>query len=100
MSIRSRRWASSATALAMTAAATIAAVTVGASQAPADTGAACAAAYTIGWQTPSDSPPDFGVTVTVTNNASYAISGWTVSWSFAAGQSVIAGSPYSATVVQ
>ncbi|MGH6653747.1 MAG: cellulose binding domain-containing protein, partial [Actinocrinis sp.] len=100
MSIRSRRWASSATALAMTAAATIAAVTVGASQAPADTGAACAAAYTIGWQTPSDSPPDFGVTVTVTNNASYAISGWTVSWSFAAGQSVIAGSPYSAIVVQ
>ncbi len=100
MSIRSRRWGSSAVALALTAAATAAAVTVGATSAPADTGAACTAAYTIGWQTPSDNPPDFGVTVTVTNNSSYPISGWTVSWSYTAGQAIIAGSPYSATVTQ
>src|SRR5579884_493092 len=100
MSIRSRRWGSSAVALAVTAGATLAAVTVGASSAPADTGAACSAVYTIGWQTPSDSPPDFGVTVTVTNNAAYAISTWNVSWNFTAGQAIIAGSPYSATVVQ
>lgn len=100
MSIRSRRWSTSAAALALTAGATLAAVTVGASSAPADTGAACGAAYTIGWQTPSDSPPDFGVTVTVTNNSSYPISTWTVSWNYTAGQAIIAGSPYSATVVQ
>ena len=100
MSIRSRRWASSAAALALTAAATLAAVTVGASSAPADTGAACSAAYSVGWQTPTDSPPDFGATVTVTNNSTYLISTWTVSLTYTAGQTVIAGSPYSATVTQ
>lgn len=68
--------------------------------ATADTGAACTATYTIGWQTPSDNPPDFGVTVTVTNNATYTISGWTVSWTYTAGQALIAGSAYSANVVQ
>ena len=100
MSIRSRRWGSSAAALALTVGATLAAVTVGATSAPADTGAACSAAYTIGWQTPTNSPPDFGATVTVTNNATYAISTWTISWSYTAGQAIIAGSPYSANVVQ
>ncbi len=102
MTIQSRRWASSVVALALTAAATLAAVTVGAASAPAnaDTASACAAAYTIGWQTPSDSPPDFGVTVTVTNNASYPITDWTVSWTFTTGQAIIPGSPYSATVTQ
>ncbi|HEU5354681.1 MAG TPA: cellulose binding domain-containing protein, partial [Actinocrinis sp.] len=92
MSIRSRRWGSSAVALALTAGATLAAVTVGASSAPADTGAACSAVYTIGWQTPTNSPPDFGVTVTVTNNATYAISTWNISWNYTAGQAIIAGS--------
>ncbi|MBS2963158.1 cellulose binding domain-containing protein [Actinocrinis puniceicyclus] len=100
MGIRNRRWSSGAAALALTAGATLAAVTVGAASAPADTGAACSAAYSIGWQTPSDSPPDFGVTVTVTNNSTYPISTWAVSWNFTAGQAIIAGSPYSATVVQ
>src|ERR1700733_9894779 len=59
-------------------AASVTAVAVNSTSAPADTGAACGVAYTIAWQTPSDSPPDFGATVTVTNNASYAISGWSV----------------------
>jgi hypothetical protein len=100
MSIGSRRWGSCAAAFAVTAGACAAVVTVGAAGAPADTGAACSAAYTVGWQTPSDSPPDFGVTVTVTNNASYAISTWTIRWTWTAGQQIIAGSPYSATVTQ
>ncbi len=71
-----------------------------ASPAPADTGASCSAAFTVAWQTPSNSPPDFGATVTVTNNASYAISTWTITWSFTAGQTVVAGSAYSANVSQ
>lgn len=100
MTIRARRWSSAALATALTAAAAVTAVAVGASSAPADTGAACSAAYTIAWQTPSDSPPDFGVTVTVTNNSPYPITGWSVSLTYSAGQSVIAGSPYSANVVQ
>ena len=61
-------------------------------RAPADTGASCGVSYAIAWQTPSDSPPDFGATVTVTNNSPYPISGWTVSWSFTAGQTIVAGS--------
>lgn len=78
MSGSTRRWSGAVTAaaLAVTSAVTVVALTAPA--APADTGAACSAVYTIGWQTPSDSPPDFGVTVTVTDNASYPISGWTV----------------------
>ncbi|HEU5331905.1 MAG TPA: cellulose binding domain-containing protein [Actinocrinis sp.] len=100
MTIRARRWSSAAFATALTAAAAVTAVAVGASNAPADTGAACTAAYAIAWQTPSDSPPDFGVTVTVTNNSPYPISGWTVNLTYGAGQSIIAGSPYSAVVVQ
>ena len=71
-----------------------------ASGAPADTGASCTATYTVAWQTPSDSPPDFGVTVTVTNNAPYAISGWTITLTYSAGQTVVAGSAYSANVSQ
>ncbi|MFI5064663.1 MAG: hypothetical protein ACHP9Z_11890, partial [Streptosporangiales bacterium] len=70
MSIVSRRRGSAASALMLAIAATVVAVTFGATRAPADTGAACAASYTVGWQTPSNSPPDFGATVTVTNNAS------------------------------
>jgi cellulose binding protein with CBM2 domain len=100
MTIRARRWSSAAFAFALTAAAAATAVAVGAARAPADTGAACNGAYAVAWQTPSDSPPDFGVTVTVTNNASYAISGWTISWTYTAGQSLVAGSAYSANVTQ
>ncbi len=68
--------------------------------ASADTGAACTGNYVIGWQTPSDSPPDFGATVTVTNNSAYTIQTWTITWSFTAGQTIVPGSPYSANVVQ
>ena len=39
-------------------------------------------------------------TVTVTNNAAYTIQTWTVSWSYGAGQAIIAGSPYGANVTQ
>ena len=66
----------------------------------ADTGAACSATYTIGWQTPSNSPPDFGATITVTNNASFTIQTWTVTFAFTAGQTIVPGSPYSSTVTQ
>src|SRR5689334_5946763 len=76
------------------------AVAVNSRDASADTGASCGAVYTIGWQTPSNSPPDFGVTVTITNNSPYTISTWTASWTYTAGQTVIAGSPYGANVVQ
>ena len=85
---------------AMLIAATVTAVAVDSTRAPADTGASCGVAYTIAWQTPSDSPPDFGATVTVTNNSPYPISGWTVSWTYTAGQSIVAGSAYSANVTQ
>jgi Cellulose binding domain len=87
-------------ALLLTAGTALAAVVAQQGSAPADTGAACGATYTIGWQTPSNSPPDFGATVTVTNNASFTIQTWTVSWSFTAGQTIVAGSPYSANVTQ
>jgi hypothetical protein len=81
-------------------AAAVGAAVVTASPAPADTGAACNATFTVAWQTPSNSPPDFGATVTVTNNASYAISTWTITWSFTAGQTVVPGSAYSSNVSQ
>ena len=101
MTIRTRRrWGSTALALVLTAGTAVSAVAFGASSAPADTGAACSAAYTIAWQTPSNSPPDFGATVTVTNNAPYTIQTWAVSWTFGAGQTIVAGSPYSANVTQ
>jgi len=100
MSIVSRRRGSAASALMLAIAATVVAVTFGATRAPADTGAACAASYTVGWQTPSNSPPDFGATVTVTNNASYTISTWTITLTFTAGQTLVAGSAYSANVAQ
>ncbi|WP_225850811.1 cellulose binding domain-containing protein [Streptomyces sp. HPF1205] len=100
MALPSRRWGGAALATALTAAAAVTAVAGGATSAAADTGALCGASYTIAWQTPSDSPPDFGVTVTVTNKASYAINSWSVSWAYAAGQKIIAGSPYSANVTQ
>jgi Cellulose binding domain len=98
MRIFSRRQGSAALAVLLTAAAATVAVTFGATRAPADTGAACAAAYSVGWQTPSNSPPDFGATVTVTNNSSYTISTWTVTLTFSAGQTLVAGSAYSANV--
>ena len=66
----------------------------------ADTGAACSATYTIGWQTPSNSPPDFGATITVTNNAPFTIQTWTVTFTFTAGQTIVPGSPYSSAVTQ
>jgi cellulose binding protein with CBM2 domain len=81
-------------------AATVTAVAGTSTRAPADTGASCGVTYTIAWQTPSDSPPDFGATVTVTNNSPYPISGWTVSWNYTAGQTIVAGSAYSANVTQ
>jgi len=87
-------------AVLLTAGAAVAAVAASPSNAPADTGAACGATFAIGWQTPSNSPPDFGATVTVTNNASFTIETWTVSWTFTAGQTIVAGSPYSAVVSQ
>ena len=99
MSILSRRRGAAALAIALTST-VAAAVAVAEGSASADTGAACSASYVIGWQTPSNNPPDFGVTVTVTNNATYAITGWTVTWSYTAGQTIIAGSPYSANVTQ
>lgn len=94
MRILSRRRGSAALAVAAAAVA----VTFGATRAPADTGAACAAAYSVGWQTPSNSPPDFSATVTVTNNSSYTISTWTITLTFSAGQTLVAGSAYSANV--
>jgi len=100
MSHLSRRWGSTALAIALAAAAAGTAVATNAAPAPADTGAACGVSYTIGWQTPSNSPPDFGAAVTVTNNSSYPISTWTVTWSFTAGQTIVPGSPYSANVSQ
>ena len=66
----------------LVAALAVAGVAIGIRTAVADTGAACAATYSIGWQTPSNSPPDFGATVTVKNNAAYAISTWTITWTF------------------
>src|SRR5580698_5654553 len=95
-----RRSGSLITAIALGVATAVTGVVVTATPAPADTGASCGATFTIGWQTPSNSPPDFGATVTVTNNASYTIQTWTVSWTFTAGQTIVAGSPYSSTVTQ
>ncbi|MBV9382202.1 MAG: cellulose binding domain-containing protein [Streptosporangiaceae bacterium] len=51
-----RRLRSAALVVTLTAAATAAAISTGATRAPADTGAACAANYTIAWQTPSNTP--------------------------------------------
>jgi len=95
-----RRWGAPALALALTTASAVATVALSAPSAPADTGASCSAAYTIGWQTPSNTPPDFGATVTVTNNSSYTISAWTLTMTFSAGQTLVPGSAYSATVTQ
>jgi hypothetical protein len=78
----------------------VATVALSAPSAPADTGASCSATYAIGWQTPSNTPPDFGATVTVTNNSSFTISTWTLTMAFSAGQTLVAGSPYSAEVTQ
>ncbi len=100
MRILSRRRGSAALAVMLTAAAATVAVAFSATRAPADTGAACAAAYSVGWQTPSNSPPDFGATVTVTNNSAYTISTWTITLTFTAGQTLVAGSAYSANVTQ
>lgn len=98
-SLRGRRGRTTLAGVAVAATA-VAAVATGVSTASADTGAACSADYAISWQTPSNSPPDFGVTVTVTNNAGYAITDWTVTWTYQAGQELIPGSPYSANVIQ
>src|SRR5580698_7291933 len=68
-----RRSGSLITAIVLGMATVVTGVVVTATPAPADTGASCGAAFTIGWQTPSNSPPDFGATVTVTNNASFTI---------------------------
>src|SRR6266568_565057 len=88
------------TAFVLTLAAALTGVVLTASPVPADTGAACSGTFTIAWQTPSNSPPDFGATVTVTNNAPYTIQTWTMSWTFGAGQTIVPGSPYSANVTQ
>jgi hypothetical protein len=86
-----------AAVLTVSAAAT---VVLGAGSAPADTGAACTASYSIQWQTPSNSPPDFGVVVTVTNTSTYPLTGWSASWDWNQGQKLIDGSAYSADVAQ
>ena len=100
MSRFSRRLGGPLLAVSLTAASTAGFVALSVPSAPADTGASCAAAYSVAWQTPSNSPPDFGVTVTVTNNASYAISGWTITLTYSAGQTLVAGSAYSANMSQ
>jgi hypothetical protein len=100
MSTFSRRWGSATLAIALVMAAAVTAIATSAAPAPADTGASCGVNYTIGWQTPSNNPPDFGAAVTVTNNSSYPISTWTVTWTYTAGQTIVAGSPYSANVTQ
>src|SRR5437868_6405448 len=100
MSSPHRRLRSLFTAAVLGAAAATTGAVITAPPAPADTGAACGGTFTVAWQTPSNSPPDFGATVTVTNNASYTIQTWTVSWTFAAGQTIIPGSPLSANVTQ
>jgi cellulose binding protein with CBM2 domain len=100
MRILRRRWGTVALAIAVTTAAGVTAVTAGATGAPADTGASCGVTYTVAWQTPSNSPPDFGVSVKVTNNSTYPITGWTVTLTYTAGQQVIAGTPFSANVSQ
>ena len=100
MSGQRRHGRSLITAIVLGVATVVTGVVVTAPPAPADTGAACGATFTIAWQTPSNSPPDFGATVTVTNNASFTIQTWTVSWTFTAGQTIVAGSPYSASVTQ
>jgi cellulose binding protein with CBM2 domain len=99
MGIRARRWGSAALAIALTTGA-VAAALAGATPAPADTGASCGVNYTIAWQTPSNNPPDFGASVTVTNNSPYPITTWTVTLSFTAGQAIIPGTPFSANVSQ
>jgi len=100
MSRPRRRLRSLIMSIVLGAATAVTGAVVTATPAPADTGASCGATFTIGWQTPSNSPPDFGATVTVTNNSSYTIQTWTVSWTFTAGQTIVAGSPYSADVTQ
>jgi cellulase/cellobiase CelA1 len=48
------------------------------------TGTACSVQYTITNQWPGG----FGTSVTITNTGSTAINGWTLSWSFANGQTI------------
>jgi hypothetical protein len=100
MSSPHRRIRAVTMAFVLSAAVAITGVIANANPAPADTGAACGATYTIAWQTPSNSPPDFGATITVTNNAPFTIQTWTVNFTFTAGQTIVAGSPYSSTVTQ
>lgn len=100
MSIFSRRRGNAALAIAATIASAVTAVALSATRAPADTGATCNVNYTIAWQTPSNNPPDFGATVTITNTSAYPISNWTATWAFSAGQTIVAGTAYSANVTQ
>ncbi|MBO0870513.1 MAG: cellulose binding domain-containing protein, partial [Micromonosporaceae bacterium] len=97
-SLKSRRRGAALAVALVAAGAVVAAMAT--QNASADTGASCTGAYAIGWQTPSDNPPDFGATVTVTNNSPYPITGWTITWTWPAGQSIIPGSPFSAVVTQ
>lgn len=100
MIILSRRCGGVALAIALTGASALGALTLGGPGASADTGATCRADYTVSWQTPSNDPPDFGVSVKVTNTAAYPIVGWTVTIAYTAGQEVEPGSPFSAAVTQ
>jgi hypothetical protein len=100
MTVLSRRWGSTAVAATVVAAAVVAVTAMDATSAPAATTLPCGATYTIGWQTPSNHPADFGATITVTNNASYPITNWTITWQFTAGQTIVPGSPFSANVTQ
>ena len=102
MRLLTRRWGTVAPAIVLAAAATMTAVAVGATNTPAAAAIAspCTATYTIAWQTPSNSPPDFGVTITISNTATYAITDWTASFDYTAGQTLIPGSVFSAKVTQ
>src|ERR1700748_3666653 len=101
MPVLSRRLRTVAPAIMLIAAATVTAIATSAPAATAVAGASpCSATFTVAWQTPSNSPPDFGATITVTNNATYPITNWTITLTFGAGQTVVPGSPFSVNVTQ
>jgi len=103
MPVPHRRGRVVAAVLTLVAGVSVTAVAVGANSTPAAAAgiaSPCTATYAIAWQTPSNSPPDFGVTITIKNTATYAITNWTASFAFTAGQAIVAGSVFSANVTQ
>ncbi len=95
-----RRGGAIAAAITLIAAASVTVLTAGATNLPASVASPCSAKYAIAWQTPSNSPPDFGVTITISDTATYAITNWTASFSFTAGQTLIPSTVFSANVTQ